>query len=156
MTKIQIPTAREIMRRQVHTVSEDADLETAIRVLLKKGHSGAPVLDEEGRLVGVLSEHDCVSALALAAAERWPTGHVSDYMTREVESVSPEEDVFRLAARFSEGRHRRLLVIEEERLVGLITRSDLLRTLESLESRVPRKQKTSTYDAIEKRHIKLD
>ena len=156
MKRTQIPTAREIMSRRVHTVSQDADLETAIRALLKKGHSGAPVLDGAGAIVGVLSEHDCVAVVAQAAAERWPMSLVADHMTHEVEAVPPDEDVFGLSTRFSQGRHRRLLVVEEGRLVGLITRSDLLRALESLESRIARDRRDTTYEAIEKRHVKLD
>lgn len=153
---IPIPTAREIMQKRLQTVSAEDDVEEATRRLLKKGHSGAPVLDESGRLVGVLSEHDCVAVLAQAAAERWPLGHVSDHMTSEVEVVSPDDDIFALASRFSLGRHRRLLVVEGGKLIGLISRRDLLRALESFEARVERRDRDSTYETIEKRHIALD
>lgn len=156
MKRTPIPTAREIMARRVHTVSADDEIQTAIRSLLRKGHSGAPVLARDGAVVGILSEHDCVNALAQAAADRWPMGLVSDYMTREVEVVPPTEDVFALSSRFSRGRHRRLLVIENDELVGLISRRDLLRALDSLESRRARERRGTTYEAIEKRHIRLD
>lgn len=152
----RIPIASEIMRRRLHKLSVDADLEQAIRELVEKGHSGAPVVDPSGRLVGVLSEYDCVSVLAQAAADKWPMGTVADRMTREVETVSPKDDVFALATRFSEGRHRRLLVVDAGKLVGLISRRDLLRALASLERKARRRPRKSTYDAIEKRHIALD
>ena len=156
MKKSPIPVASEIMQRRLQTVLADADLEEAIRSLLKKHHSGAPVVDAAGRLVGVLSEHDCIAILAQAAADEWPTGRVSDRMTTEIETVPPTEDVFALSTRFSQGRHRRLLVVEDGKLVGLIGRRDLLGALESLVTRLNQEPSETTYEAIEKRHIDLD
>lgn len=153
---IEIPTARDIMARRLQTLRADDDLEGAIRSLLKKSHSGAPVVDSSGALVGVLSEHDCVAVLAQAASDKWPLGNVSDRMTREVETVEPTEDVFALSTRFAQGHHRRLLVVDDGKLVGLISRRDLLRALASFEERASRAHRQSTYEAIEKRHIRLD
>jgi CBS domain-containing protein len=144
------------MRQPIETVSATDKVEQAIRALLKSGHSGAPVVDASGGLVGVLSEHDCIAALAQAAADRWPLGTVADHMTRDVETASPVEDVFALSTKFNAGRHRRLLVVDDGRLVGLISRRDLLRALESFEARAESPHQDSTYEAIEKRHIALD
>ena len=129
MTTPQIPVARDIMKQKLHTFSPDTDLEDAVRSLIKKGHSGAPVVDASGALVGVLSEFDCVSILAQAASDKWPMGHVSEHMTQEVETVPPTEDVFALSTRFNQGRHRRMLVVEDGRLVGIISRRDVLRAV---------------------------
>ena len=156
MKRAPIPTASEIMQRRLHTVSADADLKEAVRSLLKKHHSAAPVVDSAGKLVGVLSEHDCVAVLAQAAADKWQTGRVSDRMTTEIATVPPTEDVFALSTRFSQGRHRRLLVAEDGRLVGLISRRDLLSALESLVTRFNEQPRQTTYEAIAKRHIELD
>ena len=156
MKRVPIPTASEIMERRLHTVFPEADLEEAVRSLLKNHHSAAPVVDSAGKLVGILSEYDCVAVLANAAADKWRTGRVSDRMTTEVETVSPTEDVFALSTRFSQGRHRRLLVVEGEKLVGLISRRDLLKALESLVNQLGKEPTQSTYAAIEKRHIQLD
>jgi CBS domain-containing protein len=144
------------MERRLHTVSPDADLEEAVRSLLKKHHSAAPVVDLTGKLVGILSEHDCVAVLAQAAADKRRTGQVSGRMTTEVETVSPTEAIFALSTRFSQGRHRRLLVVEDGKLVGLISRRDLLKVLESLVTELGKEPRKSTYAAIEKRHIQLD
>jgi CBS domain-containing protein len=124
--------------------------------LLKKHHSGALVVDSEGKLVGILSEHDCVAVLAQVAADKWPTGHVSEKMPTEVETVPPTEDVFALSTRFCQGRHRRLLVVDQGKLVGLSSRRDLLSELEALVTRMAYEHRETTYGAIEKRHISLD
>jgi len=156
MKRVPIPTASEIMERRLHTVLGDDDLEEAVRSLLKKHHSAAPVVDSAGKLVGILSEHDCVAVLAQAAADKSHSGHVSERMTTEVETVSPTEDVFALSTRFSQGRHRRLLVVEDGKLVGLISRRDLLKALESLVTQLGKEPRRTTYGEIEKRHIQLD
>ena len=156
MTRARIPIARDLMNRRLHTVAADAQIEQAVHSLLVSGHSGAPVVDEAGVLVGVLSEYDCVTALSEAVAGQWPLGRVSEHMTRDIETVSPTDDVFALSARFTGGRHRRLLVEDEGKLVGLISRRDLLRALEALEHETSQRPRKTTYETIEKRHIELD
>lgn len=151
-----MPVASDIMHRRLVTVSTDQSLEEAVRALSRSGHSGAPVIDDQGRLAGVLSEFDCLGGLAEAVAEDWPTGRVSDHMTIEVETVEPTEDLLSLAARFRNGRHRRLLVVEGERPIGIIGRRDLMTALRSLEETLSRQRRESTYEAIERRHIALD
>jgi CBS domain-containing protein len=148
--------AREIMQSRVDTVPIDMSVLDAVRLLLQRGHSGAPVVDAEGRLRGVLSEHDCVRVLAEAVAEGWPEGRVGDRMSSEVECVPPSEDVLSLASRFSRGRHRRLVVVEDEQPIGLITRRDLLAALVDLEQTLGAGRVQTTYELIEERRRKLD
>jgi CBS domain-containing protein len=144
------------MSPRPHTVAAKTGIEEAVRSLLKTGHSGAPVVDSAGALVGVLSEYDCVTALSEAVAGQWPLGRVSEHMSRDIETVPPTEDVLALAARFNQGRHRRLLVEDEGKLVGLISRRDLLAALEAFEKQSSKRPHESTYEAIEKRHVRLD
>ena len=87
-------TAADIMARSVVTLSPDMDIYGAVQLLLKKEISGAPVVDPEGRLVGVLSEKDCLKVLAGGALDGLPEGKVSDYMTRSVESVTPTTSLY--------------------------------------------------------------
>ena len=156
MKRPSIPSARDIMARHVETLSVDMDIDAAVRQLLRHGHSGAPVLDERGKLVGVLSEHDGIRVLAEAITEKWPLGSVGEHMTRDVETVAPNEDLLALASHFVNGRHRRLLVVEDDTLVGLIGRRDLMRALEVLEARIFGPRRRTTYELMEERHRKLD
>lgn len=156
MTHPTLPTAADLMQRRLHTVSPDASIEEAVRLLLAKGYAAAPVVDAEKRLVGLVSEHDCVRVLCEAVAEGWPSGLVRDHMTKELETVRPEDDVLALASRFTQGRHRRLLVVEQGRLVGLIARRDLMRALEGMERQRAHGRSKSTYELMEDRHRKLD
>ena len=156
MTRAPIPTAGEIMRKRLVTVRPDDGVEDAVRRLVRKGHSGAPVVDESGRLVGVVTEHDCIRVMAGAVAEGWPSGRVEDQMTREVETVTPNEDALALSTRFTHGAHRRLLVVDDGRLVGLVSRRDLLKALERMEKSIDHARDKSTYQVIDERHRKLD
>lgn len=156
MSRPALPTARDLMQRHLHTVAPDAKIEDAVRLLLAKGHAAAPVVDPSGRLLGLVSEHDCVRVLCAAIAEGWPTGHVQDHMTKEVETVSCDDDVLVLASRFMNGRHRRLLVVDSGRLVGLIARRDLMRGLESMERERAHGKRRTTYEVLEERHRRLD
>lgn len=153
MANRKLPAARDIMNRRVQTLPADSDVGAAMETLLASGHSGAPVVDDRGAPVGVLSEHDCIQVFIHAIAEGWPAGRVKDHMTTEVDVVSPAEDLLTLATRFAKGRHRRLLVAEEGRLVGLICRRDLL---QALEKALAATGKATTYDLLEQRHRELD
>ena len=127
MQRAPIPTARELMQRKLVTVRPDDGIEEAVRKLSQKGHSGAPVVEEDDTLVGVLSEHDCIRVMARSIAEGWPSGKVETHMSRELETVAPDEDALALSTRFTQGRHRRLLVVDAGRLVGIISRRDVMR-----------------------------
>jgi CBS domain-containing protein len=139
--------ARDIMSRRLQVLAPHAEIKDAVHALLRKGHSGAPVVDEEGRLLGVFSDYDCVRGLDAAVHSQWPSGSVQSYMTTEVETIPPDMELRDVAKRLIEGRHRRLLVIEDDRLVGLISRRDLLSALENALQEPPHPM--STYEAME-------
>lgn len=147
----RLPVARDVVKRRLVTVSADQSLEEGVRTLLRAGFSGAPVIDAQGRLVGMLSEFDCLGALAEAVAEDWPAGRVSDHMTIEIDTVEPSENVLSLVSRFRDGRHRRLLVVESDRPVGIITRRDLMASLSSLEEALTHRRAGTTYEILERR-----
>ena len=108
------------------------DVYKAINILLEKSITGAAVIDEKKRVVGVLSEKDCLRTLVHDAYSNLPKGQVKDFMTSPVMHVSPEMDIFSVASVFLKQSFRRLLVIRHGELVGQITRRDLLRVIQKL------------------------
>ncbi len=99
--------AADFMNRQVDAIRADSPVLDAVRVLLRRGYSGAPIVDQQGKLVGMLSEHDCVKALLTVLRDEMPAGNVENYMTREVAQVSPDDNVIDVATRFATGGNRR-------------------------------------------------
>jgi CBS domain-containing protein len=125
-------TVREFMARDLVKFSPDMDVLEAVRILVDKRISGAPVVDQVGNLVGVLSEKDCLQvALRAGYHEQWG-GCVHEYMHKEVETIDAEASIIDAARRFAESRYRRYPVVEAGRLVGLISRRDVLRALSKL------------------------
>ncbi|UTW09099.1 CBS domain-containing protein [Pseudomonas benzenivorans] len=120
---------RDYMTRHLVTFRSDTDLFTAINRLLEHRISGAPVVDSQGHLIGLLSEGDCLRGILSGAYYEAIGGTVSGYMNTEVETISPEVDIIEVSQRFLRGRLGRLPVIEDGRLVGQISRSDVLRAV---------------------------
>ncbi len=126
------PTVEEFMDKTFVTFTPDMDVYKAINILLEKRLTGAAVVDEKRRVVGVLSEKDCLRTLVHDAYSNLPSGQVKDFMTSPVLHVSPEMDIFSVASVFLKQSFRRLLVIRHGELVGQITRRDLLRVIPKL------------------------
>lgn len=126
----KVPKARAIMTRSLVTLPPEMHAAEAAEILLKRGISGAPVVDGNGHLLGLLSEYDCLRAVA--AAEYEMDAHdvvetVADLMTEACHTISPDLDLFGLAHEFVHLRVRRLPVIEDGQLVGQVSRRDALR-----------------------------
>ncbi|MDJ0785801.1 MAG: CBS domain-containing protein [Myxococcota bacterium] len=138
-----VPRAREFMTRNLITLKPDMGVLEAVALFLKNSISGAPVVDENGRLIGVFSELDCLKVLAAGefyADDYREEGVVGDFMSRSPHTVTPDADVYTLAQRFLDHALRRIPVLDGEELVGQISRRDVLRAMERLgESRVQRK-----------------
>ena len=79
--------ASEIMNTSVVTFRPDTDIYEAIRTFLKNRFSGAPVIDAEAKVIGILSELDCLRVLTAEAWDGFPEGKVGDYMTAKVASA---------------------------------------------------------------------
>jgi CBS domain-containing protein len=120
---------RDYMTRHLVTFRSDTDLFTAINRLLEHRIAGAPVVDSQGHLIGLLSEGDCLRGILSGAYYEAIGGVVSAYMTTELETISPETDIIEVSERFLRGRLGRLPVVENGRLIGQISRSDVLRAV---------------------------
>jgi CBS domain-containing protein len=126
------PTVGDFMDKTFVTFSPDMDVHKAIDILLEKRLTGAAVVNEKKRVVGILSEKDCLRTIVHDAYSNLPGGQVKDFMTSPVLHVSPEMDIFTVASVFLKQAFRRLLVIQHGELVGQITRRDLLRVIQKL------------------------
>lgn len=133
--------ASEIMRKKLVTVKPDTNVMQVVEILLKNKISGAPVLDTEGNLVGIVSEFDCMNNISQSAMSGVPPKPVQDLMTRDVETVAPDATLLTLVHIFGQKRYRRLPVVDASgRLVGQISRRDLMRALyEKMRAQLKRK-----------------
>ena len=126
-------TVADIMTRRVVTLKLTSDIYDAVRTLLKHKISGAPVVGDDQKLVGVLSEKDCLKVLVGAALDGLPEGQVSAYMTRDVETIAPSSSIYEVVHRFISRPYRRLPVVDEAgRVIGQVSRRDALVAIESM------------------------
>lgn len=124
--------ARDIMVSKLVTLRPDMDVFDAIDQLLKHQISGAPVVDEAGNFVGVFSERCSISLLLAANYDGAPTNRIEPFMERDVAVVTPDTDLLTIAERFLNSNQRRLPVLEAGRLVGQISRRDVLKAAHKL------------------------
>jgi len=129
---IESKTARDYMATKLMTLTPETDIDQAIRLLLDNRLSGAPVVDGEGKLVGVLSKKDCLKVAFSASYHKDWGGPVSDYMSRDVQTINADRGIVEVAEIFLKGPYRRFPVLENGRLVGQISRHDVLRALDEL------------------------
>jgi CBS domain-containing protein len=124
-----LPLVADVMTRDLITLSPAMEINRAMNILLDGRISGAPVLDEDGFLVGVLSKRDCLKAALHASYYRDWGGRVDAYMTHPVTTMEAGMDLLAATALFIEKPYRRFPVMEGGKLVGQISRTDALRAL---------------------------
>ena len=131
------PSVADYMATDLHTLSPELDIRSAVDFLLEKRISGAPVIDSAGKLVGVISEKDCLRLLAVGHDHERASGSVGDFMTREPATVPSTMDVYFAAGVFLTRPYRRFPVVDEGVLVGQISRRDILKAVQALMPREP-------------------
>jgi CBS domain-containing protein len=132
-------TVRDLMTERPRTTTPDMPLRDAARDMLAAGLSALPVVDNEGGLLGLLSErelmrHFMASAMLTAGARFTPPSAqsrrtVRDVMTRQVLCVAPEQSIADVAALMTNKDVERVPVVRGGRLVGFLTRGDIVRKL---------------------------
>ena len=140
---------RDVMTTSVVTARVETPFPRLVDLLVERGISGLPVVEDDGSLVGMVTEADLVSKEAYGGRRRRRVQVLLDLlaggestwaikargltagqlMTTEVETVRPDTDVRDAAREMVEHGHKRLPVVEGGRLVGIVSRTDLLRTL---------------------------
>jgi CBS domain-containing protein len=119
-------TAGEIMTANLITVRPETSVAEAIELLLNTNISGLPVVDSTGHLKGIITEF---ALLELAYDQRMKSDSVNKYMTLNVIAVDVSDTISRVAYLCLAHRVRRLPVLTNGRLVGIIARRDVLRAL---------------------------
>lgn len=120
---------KDYMSGKLVTFTPDTDVLDAIHQLVQHRIAGAPVVDDHGNLVGMLSEFDCMKVVLSAGYHHEPGGPVADLMVRDVKTVDASMSVIDLAELFMQSGFRRYPVLMDNRLVGQISRRDVLRAL---------------------------
>lgn len=121
----------DFMARELITIRPDVNVMTVVHLLVEHGYSGMPVLDEQGALVGMISEHDCLRGI-LSGTYQGDLGEISvgDVMQTQVDRIEIGVSVVDAATRMIELGRRRLPVVDRDgTLIGQISRRDLLRAV---------------------------
>ncbi len=123
---------RDYMTRSLFTLQQGMEILRAVHILVENDISGAPVVDESGKLVGILTERDCMRIDLEASYYEGYGGRVENYMSKNVISIDPDMSILELAKRFIDAPYRRYPVVENDCLIGLISRRDVMRALDEL------------------------
>lgn len=121
---------KDYMARTLVTFKPETDVLDAVHTLVANRIAGAPVVDDEGNLLGMLSEFDCMKVALDAGYHGIWGGPVRDYMSDGVKTVDADMSIVDLAQVFIDAKFRRFPVMQGARLVGQISRRDVLRALE--------------------------
>ncbi|MFO7303191.1 MAG: CBS domain-containing protein [Acidobacteriota bacterium] len=127
-----VPTAADVMTTDLVLFRPDQTIREAIDLLLRHRISGGPVVDDQRRLLGTLSEGDCMRALASGSYDGDPTEEerrVRDLMNCHAPTITPDTDIFAIAQTFVQNEVRRLPVVDGGRVVGQVSRRDVLRAI---------------------------
>ena len=149
--------AEEFMVSDVIALTPESDVFEAISTLLKNRISGAPVLDADGQFVGVFSEKNSMQVLISAAYEQLPTTRVEAFMNRDRDRlISPETELADVAEKFRSTHYRRLAVMDGDRLLGQISRRDVLRVEQRLSKPVRHRIKLLADQILDHRDLESD
>ncbi len=132
-TMLTIPRARDCMSTWYTTLKPDMPIYAAIDTLEKKCAAGAPVVDEHGKLLGILTEKDCLRVISNAAYEGLATGTVADYMSEPKAILTTDMDLFAVAKQFLSTNFAVLPVVEDGKPIGRISRQDMLRGIQLMQ-----------------------
>lgn len=124
---------RDYMTKSLVSFSPDQDVIEAAKILADRRIGGAPVVNDIGNLIGVLSDTDCIQATIKQGFDPGWRGLVSEFMSANVETVEVNDSILSVAERFLKDRYRRYPVMEDNRMVGQVSRIDVLRALEHLD-----------------------
>lgn len=123
---MEIKKAVDIMSTDVVTTREDVYLTAVMQILLERRISGLPVVDDDGCLKGIVSEIDLVNSMLSGNAADTVVGEI---MSTDVTSFPPSATCAEIASCFTENRIRRVPIVEKCKVIGIVSRRDVLKEL---------------------------
>jgi CBS domain-containing protein len=120
--------AKDVMTKNVVTISPDATLENAAELLGSKGITGIPVVDTDGNVIGIITEKDILNFAFKFSGNLLSIG-VEEAMTKNVVCFTSDTDIDKISLCFSKSEFRRVPIIDGGKLVGIISRRDIIHSL---------------------------
>ena len=124
------PIVRKYMKKPARTFREDEEMAPCMSILARSSFPAVPVVNDDGQVVGLLTEKDVIRTVINWAYDQRAGGSVGNYMSPLEVMVTPEMDLLTAARAFLECNFSCLPVLDDDVLVGRITRHDVLRGLE--------------------------
>ena len=112
--------ACDIMTRKVCTISPEASVQEAAQLLYRERISGLPVVNADGRIIGIVTEADIISKASREGLR------VADIMSHEIIAVTEDTPINEIALLLTERKIKRVPVISEDKLVGIVSRADIV------------------------------
>jgi CBS domain-containing protein len=122
-------SVKDYMAKDLVTFSPETNVLSAIRTLLKHKISGAPVVDDNNQVVGMISEKDCLQTFLGSSYYNEMGELVSEIMTSPVITVDANASIVEVAEKFLKNNYRRFPVLEQGELIGQISRRDILKAI---------------------------
>jgi CBS domain-containing protein len=120
---------RDYMTRNVVKLQPEMEILRAVHELIDGRVSGAPVVDDRDSVIGMLTERDCMKVVLNAAYHQEQGGLVREFMATDIEVMDPDLSIVDAAKSFYEKTYLRYPVVDGGRLVGVISRSDVMRAM---------------------------
>jgi len=116
-------TVSEIMTENVSTIHENNNIDKLMDKMFNERHSGYPVVNDNNEITGCVTMEDIQEIKKEETSET----KIKDIMTTEIKKISPDEDIYNALKKLSEAKIGRLMVMDNGKLVGIITRTDIMK-----------------------------
>jgi CBS domain-containing protein len=122
----------DYMAQKLITFTRDTNVSDAIKKMIDYKITSAPVIGDQGELIGMFSERDCINVVIDAAYNQGMAGKVGDFMTTEIVTIDADASILDVAEKFHTMHVRSFPVFQDVDLVGVISRTDVLRAMISM------------------------
>jgi predicted transcriptional regulator len=125
-------SVRDYMSNRLANLYEKQDIREAVKIFTERNLFGGAVMDHLGNLVGILSVTDCIDVALRSGYHSGWRGMVGERMSRDVRTVDADDNILDVAKMFMADNYRRYPVVDDNRVVGVITRLDVLKALSQI------------------------